>query len=202
MSDADHADASNDSMTVVAPGAREQPSAARRIGHVLVAVLVAVVVPLLLVGAIIGRFAVGAMFTGLLFGVVGSKIGGTRRMLYIAPTFGVAAGVGAFTAYDWWWVAVLAIAAAVAGAGSRFGWFPTLLMIPFVATFVVPVPWGAEAVVYGIVATVAAGYGIVLARRFGAPPVVEGRARRTGSTTTVLSAAARVRTMTLTQADG
>ena len=35
---------------------------------------------MLAIGAIIGEFAAGAMSVGLLFGVVGSKIGGTRRI--------------------------------------------------------------------------------------------------------------------------
>jgi hypothetical protein len=28
-------------------------------------------------------------------------------MLYLAPAIGLAAGLGAFTAYDWWWVGLL-----------------------------------------------------------------------------------------------
>lgn len=114
------------------------------------------------------------MFVGLLFGVVGSKIGGTRRMLYVAPAMGVAAGLGAFTAYDWWWVALLAGVAVLAGAGIGFGWFPALLMLPYIATFVTPVSSGKDAVVYGVIAAIATGYGLVVARRFGAPKVVEG----------------------------
>jgi hypothetical protein len=46
------------------------------------------------------------MFIGLLLGVVGSKIGGTHRMLFVAPVIGLAAGLGAFTAYDWSWAAL------------------------------------------------------------------------------------------------
>jgi MFS family permease len=154
-------------------GVQAKPSGARMV-HILVAVLVAVVLPMLAIGAIIGEFAAGAMFVGLLFGVVGSKIGGTRRMLYVAPAMGVAAGLGAFTAYDWWWVALLAGVAVIAGAGIGFGCFPTLLMLPYIATFVTPVSSGKDAVVYGVIAAIATGYGVVVARRFGAPKVVEG----------------------------
>jgi hypothetical protein len=50
-----------------------------------------------------------------------------------------------------------------------------LLMIPFVATFASPVSSGQHAVAYGVIAAVATGYGIVLARRFGAAAVVEGQ---------------------------
>jgi hypothetical protein len=103
MSDADNIEAPKDPVTdgVDSAGVKAKPSGAQRIVHILVAVLVAVVLPVLVIGAIIGEFAAGAMFVGLLFGVVGSKIGGTRRMLYVAPVMGVAAGLGAFTAYDW-----------------------------------------------------------------------------------------------------
>jgi hypothetical protein len=41
------------------------------------------------------------MFTGVLLGGVGAKLGGTRRMSYLALLMGLAAGLGAFTAYDW-----------------------------------------------------------------------------------------------------
>ena len=96
-------------------------------------------------------------------------------MLYLAPAIGLAAGLGAFTAYDWWWVGLLAAAGVVAGAGIGFGWMLPLLMIPFVATFASPVSSGQHAVAYGVIAAVATGYGIVLARRFGAAAVVEGQ---------------------------
>ena len=88
--------------------------------------------------ALVGEFGATAMFAGLLLGAVGSKLGGTRRMAYLAPGMGLAAGLGAYTAYDWWWAALLAIAGVIAGAGIRFGWFGPMLMIPFAATFVVP----------------------------------------------------------------
>jgi hypothetical protein len=80
-----------------APG---KPARVQRIAHVLVAVLVFVVLPMLLVGALVGAFGVGAMATGLALGVTGSKIGGTRRMAFLAPAIGIAGGLGAFTAYD------------------------------------------------------------------------------------------------------
>jgi nitrate reductase NapE component len=82
-----------------APG---KPSRARRIAHVLVAALVFVVLPMVLVGALVGGFGVGAMGMGLLLGATGSKLGGTRHMAYVAPAIGVAGGLGAVTAYDWW----------------------------------------------------------------------------------------------------
>ena len=97
-----------------------QPSRAHRLLHVLGAVLV-VVVPALLMYAVVGELGVAAMFVGVLLGAVGAKLGGTRRMLYVAPVLGLAAGLGAFTAYDWWWVALLAAAGVHrrrAGSGS------------------------------------------------------------------------------------
>jgi hypothetical protein len=154
-----------------APG---KASRARRIAHVLVAVLVFVVLPMVLVGALVGQFGVGAMGKGLVLGVAGSKIGGTRRMSYLPPAIGVAGGLGAFTAYDWWWVALLATVGVMAGAGIRFGWLPALLMVPYAATFVTPVSTGKDAAIYGAIVGIATGYGIVLARRFGAPDVVDG----------------------------
>ena len=90
-------------------------------------------------------------------------------MLYIAPAFGLAAGLGAFTAYDWWWAALLAFLGVVAGAGTYWGWLPTLLMLPFAATFATPVSSGRNAVIYGVIAGLASVYGVVLARRFQAP---------------------------------
>ena len=59
-------------------------------------------------GALVGALGVSAVFIGLTLGVTGSKIGGTYRMLFVAAMLGVAAGLGAFTAYDWWWAALLA----------------------------------------------------------------------------------------------
>ena len=109
VSDADHeapkGRATTDGDAVAVP---DKPSRAHRLVHIVGAVLVAVVLPAVLMGALVGSLGVSALFIGLLLGVVGSKIGGTRRMLFVAPVVGVAAGLGAFTAYDWWWVALLA----------------------------------------------------------------------------------------------
>jgi Fusaric acid resistance protein-like len=157
-----------------AGGAQDKPSGARRMIHILGALLVAVVLPALLMGAFVGRLGVSALFIGLTLGVVGSKIGGIHRMLFVAPMLGVAAGLGAFTAYDWWWAALLASVGVIAGAGIGFGWFAPLLMVPYAATFVTPVSSGTDAVIYGVIVAIATLYGIVIARRFGAPAVVEG----------------------------
>jgi Fusaric acid resistance protein-like len=146
----------------------------KRLVHIVGAVLVVFVVPALVVWALVGEFGASAMTIGVLLGGVGAKLGGSRRMLYVAPGIGVAAGLGAYTAYDWWWVALLAIVAVIAGAGIGFGWFGPLLMVPFAATFPTPVASTRNAVVYGVIAGIATVYGIVLARRFGAPEVVDG----------------------------
>jgi hypothetical protein len=114
------------------------------------------------------------MFTGLMWGALGAKLGGTRRMLYLARVVGLAAGLGSGTAYDWWWVALLAVLGVVAGGGSRFGWFAPLLMVPFAATFVTPEYSVENAVIFGVIAGIGTLYGVVLARRFGAAAVVEG----------------------------
>jgi hypothetical protein len=155
-------------------GVRGKPSRARRVVNILVAALVVVVLPIVLVGLLVGEFGSAAMLMGLLLGLTGSKIGGSRRMLYVAPGIGVAAGLGAFTAYGWWWVVLLAATGVIAGVGERFGWFPALLMVPYAATFVSPTSSGADALIYGVIATIATAYGIVLARRFSAPEVVDG----------------------------
>ena len=152
----------------------DKPSGAHRLLHLLGALLVAVVLPAVLMGALVGRLGVSALFIGLTLGVVGSKIGGTHRMLFVAPMLGVAAGLGAFTAYDWWWAALLASAGVIAGAGIGFEWFAALLMVPYAATFVTPVSSGRDAVIYGVIVAIATLYGIVIARRFGASAVVEG----------------------------
>ena len=155
--------------------ATEKPSGAMRTTHIVVAALVAVVVPVVLMDALIGKFGANAMIMGLLFGLLGSVIGGTRRMLQLAPIVGVAAGLGSLTAYGWWWVGLLAILGLIAGAEMCWGWMPSLLMLPFVATFASPVTSGRHAVVYGVITGIATLYGVVLARRFKAPSVVEGQ---------------------------
>jgi hypothetical protein len=153
----------------------DKPSSARRVIHVIGAVLVVVVLPVVLMDVLVGGLGADAMFVGLIWGVVGGKVGGTRRMLYVAPLVGVAAGLGAVTAYDWWWVLVLAVSGVVAGAGMRWGWLPPLLMVPFAVTFATPVSSGGRAVAYGVIAGIATLYGVLLARRFKAPDIVEGQ---------------------------
>ena len=124
--------------------------------------------------ALVGELGVAAMGVGLLLGATGCKLGGTRRMLFVAPLLGVAAGLGASTAYDWWWVALLACSGVIAGAGIGFGWFGPLLMVPFAATFVTPVSTAKDGVIYGVVVAIAALYGVVIMRRFSIPDVVDG----------------------------
>lgn len=155
-------------------GVEHSPSGVRRMVNILAAVLVGVVLPVVIVGALVGHFGASAMFTGLLWGVLGTKLGGTRRMLYLAPVVGIEAGLGAGTAYDWWWVALLTVLGVVAGGGIRFGWFPPLLMPLFAAMFVTPLSSAENAVIIGVISAIGALYGVVLARRFGAPQVVEG----------------------------
>jgi hypothetical protein len=155
--------------------APNKPSGARRAIHIIAAVLVVVVLPVVLVDILVGKFAANALFLGLLFGVLGSMVGGTRRMVYLAVPFGVAGGLGAFTAYGWWWVGLLAILGVIAGAGIGFGWLPSLLMLPFAATFASRVSSGRDAVAYGVFAGMGLLYGVVLARRFKAPEVVPGQ---------------------------
>jgi hypothetical protein len=155
-------------------GVEVKRSGARRMINILAAVLVGVVLPLVVIGALVGHFGASAMFLGLLLGALGSKLGGTRRMLYLAPAIGVAAGLGAGTAYGWWWVALLAVLAVVAGGGIRFGWLPPLLMLPLAATFATALSSTEDAVIFGAIAAIGTLYGVVLARRFGAPQVVQG----------------------------
>ena len=143
--------------------------------HVLGAVLVVAVLPALLMWALVGEFGAAAMLHGLLLGGVGAKLGGARRMAYLAPGVGFAAGLGAYTAYDWSWAALLAIVGVITGAGMRFGWFAPLLMIPYAATFVVPEASARDATVYGLIVGIATLYGVVVARRFGVPEVDEGQ---------------------------
>src|SRR5262245_54594113 len=153
----------------------DKPSGTRRLIHLITSVLVVVVLPVALMDVLIGSFAANAMFIGLVYGVLGAKLGGARRMLYLAPVVGVAAGLGALTAYDWWWVLVVAVSGLIAGAGMRWGWFAPLLMVPFAATFATPVSSVRHAVAYGVIAGIATLYGVVLARRFNAPEIVDGQ---------------------------
>lgn len=153
----------------------EKPSGARRVLQILGAVLVVVVLPVGLMDALAGKLGASAMIVGLLLGVLGAKIGGTRRMLYLAPAVAVAAGLGAITAYEWSWVALLAVVGAIIGAGIRFGWLPPLLMVGFAATFATATSSDRNALVYGVIVGIGTLYGIVLARRFRAPEIVEGQ---------------------------
>jgi len=155
-------------------GVPGEPSGSRRMIHILGAVLVVVVLPVAVLYLLLGEFGSRAMVIGLLLGVLGSKLGGTRRMLYLAPAVGVAGGLGAITAYDWSWVVLLAVLGVIAGAGMRFGWLPSLLMPAFAATFPVATSSPGQAAVYGAIVGIATLYGVVLARRFQAPQVVEG----------------------------
>ena len=157
-----------------AAGVEPKRSGARRMLNILAAVLVGLVLPVVVVGALVGHFGASAMFMGLVWGALGAKLGGTRRMLYIAPAIGVAAGLGAGTAYGWWWVALLALLGFIAGGGIGFGWLPPLLMLPFAATFVTPLSSTENAVIFGVISAIGALYGIIIARRFGAPAIVEG----------------------------
>src|SRR5262245_22661050 len=114
----------------------ETPSRAGRLLHILGSVMVGVVLPALLVGAVVGELGVSALFIGAVWGVLGAKLGGTRRLAYVTPAVGVVAGLAAYTAYEWWWAALLAATSVVAGTGFRVGWFGTLLIGPYAATFV------------------------------------------------------------------
>lgn len=156
-------------------GVPSQPSRTRRMIHILGAALVGVVLPVVVLYLLLGNLGSRAMVIGLMVGVVGSKLGGTRRMLYLAPAVGVVGGLGAITAYHWSWVVLLAVVAVIAGAGMRFGWLPSLLMLTFAATFPIATSSAKDAAAYGAIAAIATLYGIVLARRFKAPEVVEGQ---------------------------
>jgi Fusaric acid resistance protein-like len=160
---------------VGAVGVSDKPSGARRAIHILGAVVVVVVLPAVVIGVLVGEQGAAAMISGLLFGVLGSKLGGYRRMMYLAPGVGVAAGLGAFTAYDWGWVALLTVVGVVVGAGIGFGWLPPLLMLAYAGAFAGTVSSARDAIVYGVIVGIAALYGVVLARRFGVPGVVDGQ---------------------------
>jgi MFS family permease len=145
-----------------------------RLMHVVGAIVVVVVLPAVLMAVVVGPLGVSAMFVGLILGVFGSKLGGTQRVAVVSPLIGIAAGLGAFTAYDWWWAVLLACTGVLTGVGIGFGWFAALLMVPFAATFMTPVSTGTDAWIYGVIVAIATLYGVVLARRFGVPPVVDG----------------------------
>lgn len=159
----------------VSDAGTDSVKAGQRAIHLIAAVLVVVVLPVVLMDVLVGTFAANAMFLGLIYGVAGGKLGGTRRMASLAPLVGIAAGLGALTAYNWWWVLVIAVSGLVAGAGMRWGWFPPLLMVPVAATFAAPVSSNGDALAYGVIAAIATLYGVALARRFKAPDIVEGQ---------------------------
>lgn len=177
MSEAEHVEgakteAAGDAEPAAVAG---KPSRSRRMIHILGAALVGVVLPVVLLHVFLGDLGSRAMVMGLLLGVIGSKLGGTRRMLYLAPAAGIVSGLGAITAYHWSWVVLLAVVGVIAGAGMRFGWLPSLLMLTFAATFPVATSLAGHAAAYGAIAAIATLYGVVLARRFKAPEVIEGQ---------------------------
>jgi Fusaric acid resistance protein-like len=164
--------ATSDAEPAAVPG---KPSRSRRMIHILGAALVGVVLPVVLLHVFLGELGSRAMVIGLLLGVIGSKLGGTRRMLYVAPAAGIAGGLAAITAYHWSWVVLLAVVGVIAGAGMRFGWLPSLLMLTFAATFPVATSSASHAAAYGAIVAIATLYGVVLARRFKAPEVIQGQ---------------------------
>src|SRR6478736_2534557 len=121
-------------MTDSDTGGPSTSSGSRRSLHILGAVLVVVVLPAVLVGALVGELGVTALLVGLWLGALGARINGVRLMSYVAPLVGLTAGLGAYTAYDWSWVALLACVGVITGAGIRFGALPALLMAAFSAT--------------------------------------------------------------------
>lgn len=118
---------------------RSKPSAVRRVANIVVVLVVVVLLPALVADAIAGEAGVGALLVGLTLGLVGSKLSGVRRMAYLVPGIGITAGLGASAAFGWWWVALVAVTGAIAGAGIASG-YVALLMVPFAATFVSPAP--------------------------------------------------------------
>ena len=143
--------------------------------HILGAALVGVVLPVVLLYVFLGDLGSRAMVIGLLLGVIGSKLGGTRRMLYLAPAVGIAAGLGAITAYDWSWVVLLAVAGRHRGRRDAVRVAAVAADAAFAATFPVATSSAGHAAAYGAIAAIATLYGVVLARRFKAPEVVEGQ---------------------------
>ena len=125
-------EANSDVDPAVVPG---KPSGSRRMIHILGAALVGVVLPVVVLYALLGNSAPGRCSIGLMVGVIGSKLGGTRRMLYLAPAVGIAGGTGADHRLPLVVGPVLlAVVAVIAGAGMLFGWLPSLLMLTFAAT--------------------------------------------------------------------
>ena len=67
----------------LASASPQEPSGSHRLLHLLGALLVGVVLPAVLVGALVGELGVSALFTGVVWGAVGAKLAGTRRMVYV-----------------------------------------------------------------------------------------------------------------------
>jgi hypothetical protein len=154
----------------------DKPSGTGRAIHVIGAILVVIVLPVVPMDALVRSFGANAMFMGLVYGVIGAKLGGTHLMLSLAPLVGFAAGGG--TSIHRLRLVVGRLAGLPRGrgrAGMRWVWLPSLLMLPLAATFATPVSSGRHAVVYGVIAGIATLYGVVLARRFKAPDMVEGQ---------------------------
>jgi hypothetical protein len=102
-----------------AADASANPSRARRVVQIVLAVLVAFVVPVLLLDALVGSTA-RTRWSSAFWSAPRLQIGGTRRMLYLAPAIGLAAGLGRSppTAGGGW---VSWLWGVVAGAGIGFG---------------------------------------------------------------------------------
>ena len=145
-----------------------KPSGTRRMIHILGAALVVVVLPVVVLYLLLGELGARAVVIGLLLGVLGSKLGGTRRMLYLAPAVGVAEDWGRSppTTGRGWVAGGAAGSSRARGCGS--GGCPSLLMPAFAATFPVATSSPGQAAAYGAIVGIATLYGIVLARRFGA----------------------------------
>src|SRR5262245_37088184 len=118
------AEANSDVDSASVPG---QPSRTHQMIRILGAALVGVVLPIVVLYLLLKDLGSRTMVIKLLAGVVGSKLGDTRRMLYLAPTVGVAARLGTITAYHWSWVVLLTVVAVITGSEMRFGWLPSLL---------------------------------------------------------------------------
>src|SRR5580765_3896930 len=103
MPDAEHVAAPKPAVTTEGESTvpADKRSSAHRLLHILGAVVVAVVLPALLMYAFVGALGGSAMLVGFVLGVAGAKLGGTHRMVDVAPVIGIAAGLGALTAYDW-----------------------------------------------------------------------------------------------------
>lgn len=88
MGEAEHGDVPNGGKSDAAAVPAKQ-SGAHRWLHILGAVVVAIVLPVAVAGIVAGQLGARAVFLGLLLGVVGAKLGGSRRMLYLAPAAGL-----------------------------------------------------------------------------------------------------------------